>query len=161
LSDFFDLDLEDSVEVSVEVSLLGAFSVLVSVFLVVLLLESEGATSVFVDSEVVFFFGAGLVALSADGLLLVGLFVVVDELTVGDAVVAGTGVGDGFGLTLALAEGVIVAATDAVAAGVMVAPAVAAGVALAFVEAELLVVVPVVVVPVVAVTPTVKLGVTP
>jgi hypothetical protein len=147
--------LVESVVVSVEVSALGAFSVLVSVFFVVLLVESAGTVSVFVDSEVVFFFVEGLVALSAAGLLAVaGLFVVVDDLVEGD------------GFTVALADGVMVAAADAVAAGVIVAPtlAVAAGVALAFVEAVTPVVVvvgAVVVVPVVAVTPTLKLGVTP
>jgi hypothetical protein len=151
LSDFFDFDLAESVVVSVEVSVVGAFSVLLSVFF---------------DSEVVFFFVEGLVALSAAGLLvLAGLFVVVDDLVEGDAVIAGAAVGDGLVLTLALAAGVIVAATEAVAAGVMVTPALAAGVALAFVEAVTPVVVLVVgavfVVPVVEVTPTLKLGVTP
>jgi hypothetical protein len=147
--------LVESVVVSVEVSLLGAFSVLVSDFLVVLLVESSGVVSVFVDSELAFFFFVeGLVALSAAGLF------VVDDLEEGAAgVVGGVGVGVGF------ADGVMVAA--AVAAGVIVAPrlAVAAGVALAFVEAVtpvvVLVVGTVVVVPVVAVTPTLKLGVTP
>jgi hypothetical protein len=163
-SDFFDLDLDESGEASVEVSLLGDFSVLASVFFVVLLVESVGAASVFVESALLFFFVDGLVALSAAGLLAVaGLFVVVDDLVEGDGVVAGTGIGVGFVLTLALADGVMVAAADADAAGVMVAPtlAVAAGVALAFVEAVTPVVVPVVVVPDVEVTPTLKLGVTP
>lgn len=152
-SDFFDFDLVESVVVSVEVSLLGSFSVLVSVFFFVLLVESAGAVSVFVDSEVVFFFVEGLVALSA-----AGLFVVVDDLVEGAAGVVG-----GAGVMVAAAAGVMVAA----AAGVMVAPtlAVAAGVALAFVDAVtpvvVLVVGTVLVVPVVAVTPTLKLGVTP
>jgi hypothetical protein len=154
------LDLDESGEVSVEVSLLGAFSVLASVFFVVLLVESAVAASVFVDSALLFFFVDGLVAFSAAGLLAVaGLFV---DLAAGDGVVAGTGVGDAFVLlTLALADGVMVAAADA--AGVMVAPtlAVAAGVALALVEAVTPVVVPLVVVPDVEVTPTLKLGVTP
>ena len=103
----------------------------------------------------------GLVALSAAGLLdVAGLLVDAGDF----AVVAA--VAEGIGLVLALADGVMVAATDAVAAGVMVAPALAAGVALALVDAGLFVVVvaPVVVVPVVPVvevTPTLKLGVTP
>ena len=154
--------MDESGELSVEDSLFGDFSVLASVFFVLLLLlaASVESASVFVDSALLFFFVEGLVALSAAGLLLVaGLFA---DFVEGDAVVAGTGVGDGL-LALALAAGVMVAATDAVAAGVMVAPtlAVAAGVALAFVEAALVVVVPVVVAPVVEVTPTLKLGVTP
>ena len=112
------------------------------------------------ESALLFF---SLVLFSLVALSAAGLFVVFDDLVEGDADVAGAWVGDGFALTLALAAGVMVAAAEAVAAGVMVAPtlAVAAGVALAFVEAELLVVVPVLVVPVVAVTPTLKLGVTP
>lgn len=157
-SDFFDFDLDESVELSSEDSLFGDFSVFASVFLV-LLFEVDSALLFF--SLVLVLVVFGLVAVSAAGLLLVaGLFV---DFVEGDAVVAGTGVGVGLVLTLALAEGVMVAATEAVAAGVMVAPtlAVAAGVALAFVEAEVLVVVPVEVVPVVAVTPTLKLGVTP
>ena len=139
---------------------MGAFSVLVSVFFVLLLGASVSAVSVFGASALFFFFFDGLVALSA-----AGLFVVVDDLVEGDAVIAGAAVGDGLVLTLALAAGVIVAAAEAVAAGVMVAPALAAGVALAFVEAVTPVVVLVVgtvfVVPVVEVTPTLKLGVTP
>jgi len=148
--------LDDSGELSAEDSLFGDFSVLASVLFVLLF---------GVDSALLFF-SLALVLFSVVALSAAGLFVVFDDFVEGDAVVAGTGVGDGFALTLALAAGVIVAATDAVAAGVMVAPAVAAGVALALVEAALLVVVPVVVVPVVVVplvevTPTLKLGVTP
>ena len=150
-----DFELGDSlVLLSVEDSLVGDFSVLASVFFVLL----------FVESALLFFslvlFEDGLVALSA-----AGLFAVVDDLIEGDGESAGIGVGEGFALT----DGVMVAAADA--AGVMVAPtlAVAAGVALAFVEAVTPVVVPavvpVVVVPVVVpdveVTPTLKLGVTP
>lgn len=151
------MDLDESGEVSVEVSLLGAFSVLVSVFFVVLLGASVAAASVFGASALLFFFVEGLVALSAAGLLVVA----------GDLVVEGfdaTGVMVGAGFTVALADGVIVAAAEADAAGVMVAPtlAVAAGVGLAFVDAVTpVVVVGIVVVPVVAVTPTLKLGVTP
>jgi hypothetical protein len=149
--------LDESGELSVEGSLLEAFSVLVvSVFFVLLLGASVASASVFAESALLFFFVDGLVALSAAGLL-----VFADDLVEGDGEIAGTG--DGF--TVALAEGVMVAAADAVAAGVMVAPtlAVAAGVALAFVEAVTPVVVvgAVEVVPVVAVTPTLKLGVTP
>lgn len=154
-----DFEVEDSLAES----LFGAFSVLVSVFIELLFVESA---SLFFSLALVL---EDLVVLSMAGLFaaesIAGLLAVVDDFIEGDAVVAGTGVGDGFVLTLALAEGVIVAATDAVAAGVMVAPtlAVAAGVALAFVEALVLLVVvaPVVVVPLVEVTPTVKLGVTP
>lgn len=150
LSDFLDLDLAESVELSVVVvdSLLGAFSVAASVFFVLLFFS-------------VVLFEDGLVALSA-GVL------VVDDFA--DGVIGGTG--DGFALTLALADGVVLADTAGVAEadGVMVAPtlAVAPGVALAFVEALVFVVVAPLVVPVVTpvvpeveVTPTLKLGVTP
>jgi hypothetical protein len=154
-------EVEDSVEVSVE-SLFGAFSVLASVFFVVLLVESAGAVSVFVDSEVVFFF-VGLVALSLVELLVV-------EETDGFAVdvggwTAGVAAGVATGLAVAVTAGVIVAAVAGVAVAATVA--LAAGVALgavAFVEALVLVLVVVagtVVVPLVEVTPTLKLGVTP
>jgi hypothetical protein len=144
-----DFELGDALVLSVADSLVGDFSVLASDFFVLLFF-----------SLVVF--EEGLVALSAAGLLLVaGLFVVAGDFVVAAAVDAT--LGDGF--TLALADGVVVAATDALgdAAGVIVAPtlAVAAGVALALVEAFTPVVVPVVVVPDVEVTPTLKLGVTP
>jgi len=142
LEDFFvfGLELDGSVAVlSVAVSLLGAA---VSVF------ASDFLELLFV------LFDDGLVALSAAGLLVeAGLFVV-EALVVGAA--------DAF--AVALAAGVMVAATDG--AGVMVAAG--AGVALAFVEGAVfvvvvapVVVVPVVVVPLVEVTPTLKLGVTP
>jgi hypothetical protein len=149
------LDLDESVELSVAESLLVDFSD----FFVLLLVESA---SVWVLSALLFFSLVvfGLVALSEAGLLVVaGLFVVAGDFVVAAAVEAT--LGDGF--TLALADGVIVAATLGDAAGVIVAPtlAVAAGVALAFVEAVTPVVVPVVVVPEVEVTPTLKLGVTP
>lgn len=123
----FFFELEELLELSVEDSLFGDFSVVASVFFELLLL--------LVDS--------GLLAASEAGLLVV--------LALGDAVVAGTGVGDIFLLTVALAAGVELAAADAVAAGVMVAAtlAVAAGVALALVEPAVVEVVPVVVVPVV------------
>ena len=103
-------------------------------------------------------FVLGLVAFSAAGLLLAGLFVV-DVL--GDALVAGAAVGDAL-VGVPVAAGVVVAAgAVAEADGVIVAPALAAGVALAPVEAALLLVVPVVVVPVVVVAPVVVLALTP
>jgi hypothetical protein len=157
---FVVLEVDDSVEVSVAGSLFGAFSV----FFVVLLVESAGAVSVFVDSEVVFFF-VGLVALS-----LVELFVVeeTDALVEGFVVEVGGWTGavaatDGRGF--AVAAGVMVAAVlgVALAATLAVAAGVALGAAVAFVDALVFVVVvaPVVVVPVVFVTPMLKLGVTP
>ena len=118
----------DSLVLSVADSLLGDFSVVASVFFVLLFFSLVlglfsavlGLFSAVLGVGLFSFLAFGLVALSAAGLLVVaGLFVVFVE---GDAVVAGTGVGDGFVLTLALADGVMVAATDAVAAGVMVAP---------------------------------------
>jgi len=139
---------------SVEDSLLGDFSVLASVFFVLLFFSLVLVLVLGLFSVVLF--EDGLVALSAAGLFdVAGLFVV------GGAVIAGATVGDG--LAAALADGVMVAAADADAAGVIVAPtlAVAAGVALAFVEAVVPVVVVPVVVPDVEVTPTLKLGVTP
>jgi hypothetical protein len=167
------LDLDESVELSVEASLLGAFSVLASVFFVVLLVESASA---FVESALLFFslvlflslvlvlFEDGLVALSDAGLFVAAGLFVVDDLVEGDADDGGLALGTDFAVALADAAGAVVGATDAEAAGVMVAPtlAVAAGVALASVEPVTFVVVPVVaVVPVVDVTPTLKLGVTP
>lgn len=161
LLDFFDFALGDSLALlSVADSLFGDFSVVACVFFVLLFF------SLVLGLFSLVLFEDGLVSLSAAGLLLeAGLFVVVDDLVESAGVVGGITVSDGF-VTLALADGVMVAAADA--AGVMVAPtlAVAAGVALAFVEALVLVVVaPVVVVPVVVpdveVTPTLKLGVTP
>jgi hypothetical protein len=154
LVDFFVFELDDSLVGSVVVDSLSAdFSVFASDFLVLVL----------VLFEVLLF---GLEVRSAAGLVEVaGDFVVV-----AGALLLSTG---GFGLTLgfALEAGVVVAATDAVAAGVMVTAAVAAGLALAFVEAEVLVVVlgavvlvvPVVVVPLVvdALTPNVVGTVTP
>jgi hypothetical protein len=161
---FVVVEVDDSVEVSVAGSVFGAFSVLASVFFEVLLVESAGAGSVFVDSEVVFFF-VGLVALS-----LVELFVVeeTDALVEGFVVEVGGWTGavaatDGRGF--AVAAGVMVAAVlgVALAATLAVAAGVALGAAVAFVDALVLVVVvaPVVVVPVVFVTPMLKLGVTP
>jgi hypothetical protein len=148
LEDFFVFGVDDSV-LSVADSLLGAFSVLISEafsdFFVLLF-----SALLFLSLELLVVFDDGLVALSAELFVLAGDFV--------DAVAEGSG------LVVALADGVIVAATDAEAAGVMVAPTVAAGVALAFVVAAVVEVVPVVVpvvVPLVEVTPTLKLGVTP
>jgi hypothetical protein len=166
-SDFFDLDLEESVELSAADSLLGDFSVLASVFLLLL----------FVDAALLGFSRVVVVALSEAGLLVTlsdaGLLVTLSEagLLAGpalDGLVAGFTVaaGDcpvgerlGDGLTEPLAEGVIVAA----ALGAGLALAVMAGVAVALVEAFTFVVVAgaVVVVPLVDVTPTLKLGVTP
>jgi len=101
-----------------------------------------------VESALLFFslelllelFSDGLVALSVDG-----LFVVVDDLVFGEALIAGAGVG----VALVFVAGVIVAAAVAFAAGVVVAPV--TGAALALVVGALLVVVPVVVAPVVVV----------
>ena len=163
---FVVFEVDDSVEVSVAESLFGDFSVFASVFLVVLLVESAGAVSVFVDSEVVFFF-VGLVALS-----LVELFVVeeTEALVEGFVVEVGgwTGAvaaGEATGFAVAVTAGVMVAAVlgVALAATLAVAAGVALGAAVAFVDALVFVVVvaPVVVVPVVFVTPMLKLGVTP
>ena len=121
--DFFDFELGDSlVVVSVEDSLFGDFSVFASdfsVFLVVLF---------------------GLVAVSAAG-LLAGAFVVGAGDLVPSTLAFGVVVVVAFGVEVA--AGLEVAAGVIVAAGVVVAPtlAVAAGVALAFVEADVLVVV--------------------
>jgi hypothetical protein len=154
------LDLGESVEASLELSLLGDFSVLASDFFVLLFVEESASV---VAPALVFF--SLFVELSAGLLLVAGLFVVVDDLVVGEAVMAGAAVGEGL-VAVALADGVIVEAADA--EGVIVAPtlAAAAGVALAFVwpATPVVVVAPVVVapvVPVVEVTPTLKLGVTP
>jgi hypothetical protein len=157
-SDFFDLDLGDSLVLSVADSLFGAFSVLASVFFVVLLV----ASSVLFFSFVLVF-GEELVEAS-DGALFsaAGLLVFV-----GGADVTGVAAGVAFGLMLL--AGVAVAAAEAVAAGVALAAtlalgaadAVAPGAAVALVDAAVVLVVPVVVVPDVEVTPTLKLGVTP
>jgi hypothetical protein len=150
LEDFFVFGVDDSV-LSVAVSLLGAFSVVASAAF------SERFVLLFFSLELLVLFEDGLVALSS-----VGLFVLVEVFV--DAGDFAGAVDEGSGLVVALADGVMVAATDADAAGVMVAPTVAAGVALALVEAALVLVVPVVVpvvVPLVEVTPTLKLGVTP
>jgi hypothetical protein len=151
LEDFFVFGVDDSL-LSVADSLLGALSVF--------------ASEAFSDLFVLLFFSLALLVLFDDGLVALSaaeLFVEAGLLVVaGDFVVAGANVAEGSGLVVALADGVMVAATDA--AGVMVAPTVAAGEALAFVEAALVEVVPVVtpvVVPLVEVTPTLKLGVTP
>jgi hypothetical protein len=154
LEDFFVFGLDDSV-LSVAVSLLGAFSVV--------------ASAAFSERFVLLFFSLELLVLFEDGLVTLssaGLFVLVEVFV--DAGDFAGAVDEGSGLVVALADGVMVAATDADAAGVMVAPTVAAGVALAVVEAALVLVVPVVVpvvapvvVPLVEVTPTLKLGVTP
>lgn len=154
LEDFFVFGGDDSL-LSVAVSLLGAFSVFASAALsdfFVLLFSAL----LFFSLELLVLFDDGLVALSAELFVVVELFVLAGDF-VGD-------VAEGSGLVVALADGVIVAATDAEAAGVMVAPTVAAGLALAFVVAAVVEVVPVVVpvvVPLVEVTPTLKLGVTP
>lgn len=144
--DFLVFELGDSLVLSVADSLFGDFSVAASDFFELL----------FFSLELLVLFEDGLVAFSAAGLLVVA----------GDFVVAGdefTGDKDGDGFTVALVAGVMVAPTDADAAGVIVAPTLAAGVALALVDPAVFVVVvaPVVVVPVVEVTPTLKLGVTP
>ena len=158
--DFLVFELGDSVVLSVADSLLGDFSVLASDFFELLFFSVVLLFSAALLVELVLF-DEGLVALSAAGLLVAGLFVVVDDFVEAEGLTAGTGLG----FTLALAAGVMVAPTDAVAAGVIVAPTLAAGVALALVEAAVLVVpvvvAPVVVVPLVEVTPTLKLGVTP
>jgi hypothetical protein len=150
LLDFFVFKLGDSLVLSVADSLLGDFSVFASAF-------SDFLVLLFFSLDALVLFDDGLVALSAAGLFVAAGLLVVD----GDFV--GANVPEGIGLVLALADGVMVAAADAEAAGVMVAPTVAAGVALALVEAALVGVVPVVVavVPLVAVTPTLKLGLTP
>lgn len=152
--DFLDFELGDSLLLSVEESLLGDFSVLASDFLVLVFVESA---LLLVESALLFFslvfFEDGLVALSESGFFEAGDLVVEAFVDV---------VGEGF--TVALADGVMDAETDAagVAAGVMVAPTLAAGVALAFVDAFTpVVVVPVVVAPEVEVTPTLKVGVMP
>ena len=155
MEDFFVFGVDDSL-LSVAVSLFGAFSVLASEafsdFFVLLF-----SALLFFSLEVLLLFDDGLVALSsAELFVLVELFVLAGDL-VGP-------VAEGSGLGVELADGVMVAAADAEAAGVMVAPTVAAGVALAFVDAALVEVVPVVVpvvVPLVDVTPTLKDGVTP
>jgi len=150
LLDFLVFELGDSLVVaSVLVdSLAGSFSAFVSDFFVLFEL-------LLVD---------GLEALSAAGLFVVAGDLVVDDFDEGDGLIAGTGLG------FTVEAGVVVAATEAVAAGVIVAAAVAAGLALAFVEADVLVVVfgavvvvPVVVVPVVvdALTPKVAGTLTP
>ena len=155
-----DFEVEDSLAES----LFGAFSVLVSVFIELLFVESASLFFSLALVVVLVLFDDGLAALSEAGLFIVDAG---EVATLGEALaagviadIAGDIVGDGF--TLALAAGVALAATEAVAAGVMVA----AGVALAFVEALVLLVVVgtvvvVPVVPVVEVTPTLKLGVTP
>ncbi|MEN3371263.1 MAG: hypothetical protein V7609_3406 [Verrucomicrobiota bacterium] len=161
LVDFF-LELGDSLVLSVADSLFGDFSVLASVFFVVLLVESA-----------LLFFSL-LVEVSVDGLLVVfsaaGLFVVAgtEALVEGFAVEVGgwTGAvaaGEATGFAVAVTPGVMVAAGVALAATLAVAAGVALGAAVAFVDALVLVVVvgAVVVVPVVFVTPMLKLGVTP
>jgi hypothetical protein len=152
-SDFFDLDLGDSLVFSVAESLFGAFSVLASVFFVVLLVGS----SVLFFSFVLVVFGEVLVEDSDAGLLVVD----------GGADVTGVAAGVAFGAMLL--AGVPVGAAEEVAAGVALAAtlalgaadAVAPGAAVALVDAAVVLVVPVVVVPEVEVTPTLKLGVTP
>lgn len=147
------LELGDSLVLSAADSLLGDFSVFASDLFELLLVDSALLFSalLFFSLEVLLF-DDGLVALSAAGLLVAELFL--------EGEFAGDEEGEAF------AAGVMVAPTEAVAAGVIVAlvagVTVAAGVAAAFVEAGVLVVVvPVVVVPLVEVTPTLKLGVTP